>query len=194
MNASISDDKVTDVNDNNKLLRIETLDKASMTEPSSYCAMPVNLAISLGEGGQISRIGNSSAVIIGEFPSNLNDIYNEMIRKPSETNISVNLKQLVENQEGSASSSSVTGIKSKVLPFLRKQTEKLVGTAGKAIKEEIEDVKELEGCDESEVKEEPVREQWTRKTEFLLAIIGFSVDLGNIWRCKIFFDLYNNLF
>lgn len=28
-----------------------------------------------------------------------------------------------------------------------------------------------------------VREQWTRKTEFLLAIIGFSVDLGNIWRC-----------
>lgn len=28
------------------------------------------------------------------------------------------------------------------------------------------------------------REQWTRKTEFLLAIIGFSVDLGNVWRCK----------
>ena len=35
-------------------------------------------------------------------------------------------------------------------------------------------------------EEEPyVREQWSRKTEFLLAIIGFSVDLGNIWRCKI---------
>lgn len=36
--------------------------------------------------------------------------------------------------------------------------------------------------------DEPVhnREQWTRKTEFLLAIIGFSVDLGNIWRCLIF--------
>jgi len=164
-----------------------------MTEPSSYCAMPVNLAISLGEGGQISRIGNSSAVIIGEFPSNLNEIYNEMIRKSSEANISVNLKQLVENQEGSqasASSSSVTGIKSKVLPFLRKQTEKFVGAANKPIKEEIEDVMELEGCDESEVKEEPVREQWTRKTEFLLAIIGFSVDLGNIWRCKKF--LTNN--
>lgn len=28
------------------------------------------------------------------------------------------------------------------------------------------------------------REQWSRKTEFLLAIIGFSVDLGNIWRCN----------
>lgn len=31
------------------------------------------------------------------------------------------------------------------------------------------------------------REQWTRKTEFLLAIIGFSVDLGNIWRCESYF-------
>lgn len=30
----------------------------------------------------------------------------------------------------------------------------------------------------------PQREQWDRKLEFLLAIIGFSVDLGNIWRCK----------
>lgn len=34
------------------------------------------------------------------------------------------------------------------------------------------------------------REQWARKTEFLLAIIGFSVDLGNVWRCKIFSFLH----
>ncbi len=40
--------------------------------------------------------------------------------------------------------------------------------------------------DESSGGLEPVaREQWARKTEFLLAIIGFSVDLGNIWRCLL---------
>lgn len=26
------------------------------------------------------------------------------------------------------------------------------------------------------------RETWAKKAEFLLAIIGFSVDLGNVWR------------
>lgn len=26
------------------------------------------------------------------------------------------------------------------------------------------------------------RETWSQKTEFLLAVIGFAVDLGNVWR------------
>lgn len=29
--------------------------------------------------------------------------------------------------------------------------------------------------------EEP-RETWSKKIEFLLAVIGFAVDLGNVWR------------
>lgn len=29
---------------------------------------------------------------------------------------------------------------------------------------------------------EPARESWSKKVEFLLAVIGFAVDLGNVWR------------
>jgi hypothetical protein len=28
----------------------------------------------------------------------------------------------------------------------------------------------------------PERESWNKKVEFLLAVIGFAVDLGNVWR------------
>ena len=41
---------------------------------------------------------------------------------------------------------------------------------------------EKNNCNEEKSTE---REKWSRKTEFLLAIIGFSVDLGNVWRCKL---------
>lgn len=32
------------------------------------------------------------------------------------------------------------------------------------------------------VSSDPPREHWSQKTEFLLAVIGFAVDLGNVWR------------
>lgn len=31
-------------------------------------------------------------------------------------------------------------------------------------------------------REPPPRETWAKKVEFLLAVIGFAVDLGNVWR------------
>ncbi len=30
--------------------------------------------------------------------------------------------------------------------------------------------------------EDVPRETWSKKVEFLLAVIGFAVDLGNVWR------------
>lgn len=45
------------------------------------------------------------------------------------------------------------------------------------------DTIEIENNSEASFDESFQREKWTHKTEFLLAIIGFSVDLGNIWRC-----------
>lgn len=61
---------------------------------------------------------------------------------------------------------------------------------GAAISEEIEE----DVCNEMMVivttnragrmsdADEVPRETWSKKVEFLLAVIGFAVDLGNVWR------------
>ena len=54
-------------------------------------------------------------------------------------------------------------------------------------KDEIKppEFKELLSSDERKIKienENENRESWGHKFEFLLAIVGFAVDLGNVWR------------
>lgn len=47
-----------------------------------------------------------------------------------------------------------------------------------------------DGCDTSppalamaaERRRRPGREQWSNKTDFLMSVIGFAVDLANVWR------------
>lgn len=33
-----------------------------------------------------------------------------------------------------------------------------------------------------ERRRRPGREQWSNKTDFLMSVIGFAVDLANVWR------------
>ena len=37
------------------------------------------------------------------------------------------------------------------------------------------------------------RETWGKKIEFLLAVIGFAVDLGNVWRLVLFVVIQESL-
>ena len=183
----------------NKLIRKNTMEKASMTDSrsngKSYCAMPVNLAISVEGDADVSRISNTNALIIGELPSNINEIYSNMVTNRKSSSASLN--PVAEAMQ--ANKKDDNKLSSKILPYLMKKTSKLnvmdamvrksTIPSDLVIQEEIEDVTNelkptLDKIDEDKKEAKPVREQWSRKTEFLLAIIGFSVDLGNIWRCK----------
>jgi hypothetical protein len=50
----------------------------------------------------------------------------------------------------------------------------------KVVKKEEEEVEEEE--EEEEAVGEEQRQTWDKKLDFLLAVIGFAIDLGNVWR------------
>lgn len=50
---------------------------------------------------------------------------------------------------------------------------------------DIELMKSVEDAEDGEAESalvQPERQQWARKSEFMLACIGYAVGLGNVWR------------
>lgn len=206
-----------------------SVDKECMTEQSEernfYLPHNLNITFKESSDGQVSTVNTkttstttTNALIIGEIPINLNDIYNN---NQHETTKSKTMRidrndssQLSVGYIDSPVSTSTTSfIKTPIIPYLilpfsngikklknenlaelssvmeNQQTDSveknLVQEEKQKNKEQVldEHLKES-SISKSESKVSIEREQWAHKTEFLLAIIGFSVDLGNIWRCN----------
>ena len=62
------------------------------------------------------------------------------------------------------------------------------GTNGNSAPNNVITYKRTSSDDKTSGPIEEEREQWDKKTEFLLAVIGFAVDLGNVWRYEFCFS------
>jgi hypothetical protein len=161
------------------------------------------------ESNNVSK-RKANALVIGEMPINLNEFYHSTLSTSNiktksikeSSQFSINFIDTPSSSESLITKASLTPYL--ILPFStggggkrKLNNEKLPQIESNEATNETEEKKEgneaitdlaedkkcaQEQKDEVPKKEVVVREQWSRKTEFLLAIIGFSVDLGNIWR------------
>ena len=67
-----------DLNQTNKKT---SADKSCMTELEQICALPINLAIKLTAGNELSHSGNANLMIIAEVPNNVREMYSRLLSK-----------------------------------------------------------------------------------------------------------------
>lgn len=192
--------------------RRSTVDKGCMTESDlDHFMQQPNLIDESSKRVQKT----TNALIIGEIPISLNELYQKnKCRNSNEID-----QGIINYIDSSISSDSF--VRAPIIPYLilpftsglhKLKNEGLIieneGLRGdiNSLTNTIQSIRNDDKTEKTEIKEtvdtvsvktEIKREQWAYKTEFLLAIIGFSVDLGNIWRCifnYFFLSNYSNLF
>ncbi|CAF0752658.1 unnamed protein product [Brachionus calyciflorus] len=168
-----------------ELLVVDTpLKKLEIKEPHESMSEQVNIQT------EAKSFKSSNALIIGEMEINYNEICQEN-------------KRIISNDLSvSCSNNGNSILRAPIIPYIImplsnntknvkiKETlcEQTQNDNRNSYTNNIQIDGKLDNAENAEKQSETStyisiqREKWSHKTEFLLAIIGFSVDLGNIWR------------